>query len=168
MTADDRKLHGSHQAPHWPEPIPESIWCPACDNRQGTTGRFSDAANTLLGVRLACGHRVDPPFEPHDRPPAPSLVHHIVQKAYDLWNDLYPLHDGSRHDWRWVVTPEVHKQLREHQWTTPEPDDERYPAGYTGPVRQDPDHGRWLLFGILLDSTIQPMNHNNIELRIRQ
>lgn len=60
---DDRKPHGLQQAPHWPGPIPASVWCPTCDARQGVTGRFSSHPDdSLEGVRLACGHRVDPPF----------------------------------------------------------------------------------------------------------
>lgn len=100
-------------------------------------------------------------------PPPSSLVHHIVQKAYNIWDDLRWAHN-NRSDWQWLVTPEALEMLRKHRWEPPDPTDLRYPPGYTGPTRADPDRSNWTLFGIPIGPNPQPMNHNQIELRIRQ
>ena len=101
-------------------------------------------------------------------PTPDSLVLYIVQKAYEIWDDLRWLnHDHT--NWRWIVTPEIRTALRAHRWIPPDPDDERYPPGYPGPVREDPQQpNRILLFGIAVATTLDTMNHNTIELRIRR
>ena len=61
---DDRQPHGLFQAVHWPEPLPVSIWCQVCDNRQNVVARFATVEdNVATGVHLACGHREDPPWD---------------------------------------------------------------------------------------------------------
>lgn len=53
---------GQIQAEHWPEPLPQTVWCHTCDARRTVTG-FSSNLVLVHGLFLQCGHREDPPWD---------------------------------------------------------------------------------------------------------
>ena len=59
---DSKEPEGQIQATHWPEPLPETVWCQTCDTRRAVTG-FSGYSSLVAGLYLQCGHREDPPWD---------------------------------------------------------------------------------------------------------
>jgi hypothetical protein len=62
MQPDDQLPQGLIQAMHWPEPLPESVWCKECNAQRTVTG-FSASMSYVAGLYLNCGHREDPPWD---------------------------------------------------------------------------------------------------------
>lgn len=63
QTPADQGPRGSIQASHWPEPLPETVWCFSCEARRTVTGFSGSSTGYVAGLYLNCGHREDPPWD---------------------------------------------------------------------------------------------------------